>query len=76
MLPRCDVSIMLQISIRSTCNYCNTSYYFSNFRESLFNVLSAVYALLLVVMGAVFPIAEVFADPVSPGGFEVRNVHS
>ena len=43
-------------------------------RESLFNLLSALYALLLVVIGAVLPVAEVFAEPVASGGFEVSVV--
>ena len=32
-----------------------------------------MYALLLVVIGAVLPVAEVFADLVASGGFEVSH---
>ena len=39
----------------------------------MFNLLSALYALLLVVIGAVLPVAEVFADLVASGGFEVSR---
>lgn len=41
-----------------------------HFRESLFNILSGLYAMFLVVIGASLPIAEVFATTIPYGVFE------
>ncbi len=46
---------------------------FFSHRESLYNLLSALYALLLIVIGAVLPTAEVFSTSVARDGFEVRS---
>ena len=37
-------------------------------------MLSGLYALLLVIVGTVLPVAESIADPVSSGAFEVSHV--
>ncbi|XP_064637343.1 proton channel OtopLc-like [Lineus longissimus] len=41
-----------------------------SFSDSLFNVLSSLYAVGLVVLGMVLPIAEIFAEPVPHNLFE------
>ncbi len=45
---------------------------FNSFRESLFNILSGLYAILLIVMGTTLPLAEIFASGVFLGDFEVE----
>lgn len=41
-------------------------------RDNLSNILSGLYAMFLVVVGASIPLAKVFAVEITPGIFEVH----
>ncbi|XP_013390900.1 otopetrin-2 [Lingula anatina] len=45
------------------------------FRSSLFNILSGLYSIFVIILGAVLPIAEIFAQPVAINFFEAFYIY-
>ena len=52
----------------------NLMIFFLFYRESLFNILSGLYALVLVIVGIALPVTEVLVGAATTGNFEVISL--